>query len=121
MASRPIGLDWFDLLIHGGITFALAVAAASTMRNQEEFGLGVVVAASLGILAWRRSRALRHGPPVSTGEIQAERILELEERLGELESQQARLLELEERLDFAERMLTRQRDVARLPGAGEGQ
>ena len=43
---------------------------------------------------------------LSTGEMAAERITEVEARLAELESRQDRLLELEERLDFAERLLT---------------
>lgn len=34
---------------------------------------------------------------------------------SELEGLQARVAELEERLDFAERMLTQQRETARLP------
>ncbi len=39
---------------------------------------------------------------------------ELQRRLGELEDVQRRLAEVEERLDFAERLLTKQRDVERL-------
>jgi hypothetical protein len=49
---------------------------------------------------------------LSTGEMAAERIAEVEARLAELESRQDRLLELEERLDFAERLLTGGRAVA---------
>jgi hypothetical protein len=45
------------------------------------------------------------------------RLRELEARVAELEQSQARLAEVEERLDFNERMLSRQRDAARL---GEG-
>lgn len=45
---------------------------------------------------------------------------ELRSRVQELEVQQARMLELEDRLDFAERMLAKQRDPARLPAGGEG-
>ncbi len=116
MPPKPIGLDWFDLLIHGGITFALAVAAASTMRSQEEFGIGVVVAGSLAVLAWRRARAVRNAPGMTTGEAQVERVAELEERVAELEARQGRVLELEERLDFAERLLTQERGPARILG-----
>jgi hypothetical protein len=47
----------------------------------------------------------RHPVGVSTGEMDAARVNELEQRLGELETAQARIAELEERLDFAERML----------------
>ncbi len=40
---------------------------------------------------------------------------ELQRRLDALEDVQRRLSEVEERLDFAERLLTKQRDVERLP------
>jgi hypothetical protein len=40
---------------------------------------------------------------------------ELQRRLDELQDVQRRLSEVEERLDFAERLLTKQRDVERLP------
>jgi hypothetical protein len=119
MRSKPIGLDWFDLLLHGGITFALAVVGASAMRSQEEFAIGMVVAISLGVLGWRRNRALRHAPALTTGEAQAERVAELETRVAELESQHARVLELEERVDFAERLLTRHAERA-APPLGSG-
>ncbi|MEZ4585942.1 MAG: hypothetical protein R2909_06030 [Gemmatimonadales bacterium] len=44
---------------------------------------------------------------LSTGEMAAERLADVESRLGELEAVQARLLDLEERLDFAERLLVK--------------
>jgi Tfp pilus assembly protein PilO len=44
-------------------------------------------------------------------------VRELEARVAELEQSQARLAEIEERLDFNERLLSQQRDAARL---GEG-
>jgi hypothetical protein len=40
---------------------------------------------------------------------------EMQHRLTELEDVQRRLSEVEERLDFAERLLTKQRDAERLP------
>ena len=40
---------------------------------------------------------------------------DLQQRLDELQDVQRRLSEVEERLDFAERLLTKQRDVERLP------
>jgi hypothetical protein len=45
---------------------------------------------------------------------QAERVEELERRVGELEAGRQRVAELEERLDFAERLLARQRDASRV-------
>jgi hypothetical protein len=44
----------------------------------------------------------------------AERVEDLERRVGELEAGQQRLAELEERVDFAERLLAKQRDAERL-------
>ena len=120
MARRGLGLDWFDLLLHGGITFALAVVAGSVAVERPEGLIGAVVAGSLAVLGWRRMRALQHAPPTTTGEVQAERLFALEDRLAELEAQQARVLELEERLDFAERLLAQQREAPRL-GAREAQ
>ncbi len=40
---------------------------------------------------------------------------DLQQRLEQLEDVQRRLSEVEERLDFAERLLTKQRDAERLP------
>ena len=118
MARKPLGLDWLDLTIQTGITVALATIAASASVEHSEVGVSLVVAASLGILAWRRSRAAERFAPMTTGENAAERMALLESRLTELEAQQARVLELEERLDFAERLLTqvRDRDSPRLAG-----
>ena len=47
------------------------------------------------------------------------RVVQLEQRVAELEAGQTRVAELEERLDFAERMLARSESMARLPGRGE--
>ncbi len=120
MARRGLGLDWFDLLLHVGITFALTVVAGSVATEQPEALIGAVVAGSLGVLGWRRKRALQQAPAETTGEVQAERLFALEDRLAELEAQQARMLELEERLDFAERLLAQQREAPRL-GAREAE
>lgn len=56
---------------------------------------------------------------LSTGEMAAERVAELEARVSELEAVQARLLELEERVDFAERLLTRPADGEPRPAPAE--
>lgn len=118
--KSTLGLDGFDLLIHVGITSMLMIAVGSASNDPETPVLiSLVVAASLGLLAWRRARALRKGVVTGSGEYQLERVAELEQRMADLEVQQGRLLELEERLDFTERLLTqqRERDAARLPGS----
>jgi hypothetical protein len=55
---------------------------------------------------------------LTTGEMTAERVGELEARIAELEASQGRLLELEERVEFAERLLAGGSDVR--PGAPPG-
>ena len=44
----------------------------------------------------------------------AEALEEVEARLGELDDMRKRLAEVEERLDFAERLLTKQRETERI-------
>jgi hypothetical protein len=116
--KSSLGLDWFDLLVHAGITCMLMVVAASAATGgHQEVGISLVVAGSLGLLAWRRQRAVRRGIVVASGEYKSERVAELEQRVAQLEAEQGRVLELEERLDFAERLLAqhREREVGRLP------
>jgi len=113
MIKRALGLDWFDLAIHVGITAMIMIIVDSASHGPGEDGaVAAVVAVSLGVLAWRRGRALRRRPPETTGEVQAERLSQVEDRLTELEQAQTRLQELEERLDFTERLLVRQREQA---------
>lgn len=115
MIKRYLGLDLFDLVIQFGATVALGVVAGSMAAPHEEVGIALVVAASFGLLAWRRARALREQATTAVGG--SDRIAELEQRVAELEYGQSRMLELEERMDFNERLLVRQRDEARLaPG-----
>lgn len=115
---RYVGIDFVDFLIQSGATIAAAVMLSAMTQPQEEIGVSVAFLASFGVLAWRRRRA-RLEPGDTTGEVAAQRVAELEDRVAELEQGQARVLELEERLDFAERMLVRHREAERL-GAGEG-
>lgn len=118
MIKKYVGLDLLDLAIHAGVSFAAMVALGNMTQPDDEIGVAFGFAASLVVLAWRRNRALRNAPPVTTGEAQAERVAMLEDRLADLEAQQGRVLELEERVDFAERMLARQREA---PGLGAGE
>lgn len=45
---------------------------------------------------------------------------ELSQRIADLEACAQRVAELEERVDFAERMLTQQREADQLPAGGKG-
>lgn len=123
MIKRTIGLDWFDLLVHVGITGMVMIIVGTAAHGPGDGGaIAAVVGISLGVLAWRRSRALRHRQPETPGEVQAERIAVMEDRVAELEQLQVQVMELEERLDFTERLLVRQREheAARLaPGGSE--
>ena len=121
MIKRYVGLDALDLVIHAGVTIALAVAFAGATAPQEEIGVGLVFASSLLVLAWRRARGLRRMSQLDADPAAEHRLAELEERVAELEAGQGRVLELEERVDFAERMLARERDRAVLPRSGGSQ
>lgn len=111
---RNLGLDGFDLVIHVGVTFMVAFFV--DMSNGPEELFPVITGISLLVLAVRRLFALKSGRAagLTTGEMAAERLAELEERIAEVEAGQARLAELEERLDFAERLLARPPEVRSL-------
>jgi hypothetical protein len=118
--KRYVGLDLLDLVIHAGVTVALAITASEIFAPSEEIGVGMVFAASFVALAWRRARALGQRTEFDGGGMAARQIAELEDRVAELEAGQGRVLELEERLDFTERMLARESERLRLPQGEEG-
>ena len=116
--KRWLGIDAFDLLVQIGFTVALMVAVDSASTGPGgEGAIAMVAGASLLVLAYRRTKAMRRAmdaPP------DPERLRELEARVEDLEASQSRMLELEERVDFAERLLAQQRDQLKieLPKAG---
>lgn len=125
---KHLGVDFFDLAIQVVLT-GLAMGFVGTVgpNGRATDGLMFVVAgASISLFAWRRQRGLAQlaaDPSVglTTGQMAATRIEELESRVAELEATEARLLELEERLDFTERMLAAgEREPAKLRGATDG-
>jgi hypothetical protein len=90
------------------VTAVLMSFIFSFNRDNEALAFGVVtLVGSLLLLSFRRSRALRRGDPkgITTGEMAAERVAELEDRVAELE----------ERLDFAERLIAQQSERQLLP------
>lgn len=99
------GIDGVDLLIQAVLTGMLMAAVGKSGGPPEVQPM--IGATSLLVLGVRRHFALRAGGPrgLTTGEVAAERIAELEQRMADLEAAQARVAELEERVDFAERML----------------
>jgi len=87
---------------------------------------GMLVATVLGVirpigLAVARRIASKGAPDpatgITTGEMTAERMAALEERINELETERN---SLEERLDFAERMLSQGQSEQRVVGPGGG-
>jgi hypothetical protein len=98
-------MDGVDLLIHAGVT-AMLLAFVGVSGGANEL-YPVMIGASLLVLGVRRAIALRtvERRGLSTGEMTADRIAELELRMGDLEAAQSRVAELEERVDFTERLL----------------
>jgi hypothetical protein len=102
------GIDGVELGIHVLVTAVLMSFIFSFNRDNEALAFGVVtLVGSLLLLSFRRSRALRRREPegLTTGDMAAERLVELEDRVAELE----------ERLDFAERLIARQSENQLLP------
>jgi hypothetical protein len=113
---RILGLDWFDVVVHVGVTIMAAVVADALFRGggngaDSEIAVSCVVGASLILLGFRRQRALARMPDAPAD---SARVEEMEARLGELDELQLRMAELEERVDFSERLLTRVRDERQL-------
>lgn len=117
---RHLGLDGFDLTIHVGVTVMLMLMVGISDGPEEM--LPLITGASLVVLGIRRALVLRGDARrgLTTGEMAAERIAELEQRVGELEAAQVQVAELEERLDFAERLLAQTSAEQRVIGRGEG-
>lgn len=116
---KNLGLDAFDLLVHVSLTIMVMFFVAMSGGPEELFP--VITGVSLLVLAVRRRIALKSGTAagLTTGEMAAERIAELEERVAELESAQQEVAELAERLDFAERLLAQKgRDAAQIGPGG---
>jgi hypothetical protein len=109
---KNLGLDGFDLTIQVGVTVMLMTMVG--MSNVPEEIMPLIAGASLVVLGIRRALVLRRDVRLglTTGEMAAERIAELEQRVAELEAAQVQVAELEERVDFAERLLA--------AGSGEG-
>ena len=115
MSVRILGLDWFEVVVHGAVTVAAGVAVDAFFHGpMTDLGIAALIAGSLALLGWRRRRALAQGV-----EQAPERVAVLEARLADVEEAVRRIYELEERLDFTERLLTqaRERESARLPGS----
>jgi len=119
-----LGLDWPAIVVHAVVTILAAAAMAEAVGsagNRDDVVAPLTLAAGTLLFEWRRRRALAATPPVglTTGEVQAERLDEVEARLAEVELLHARVAELEERLDFSERLLARADGRQLVEGSGE--
>ena len=119
--KSTFGLDGIDLGIHVLVT-AIVLGFTATFNRPDEalFFFSGTAVSSLVLLSIRRRLALRKAG-LTTGEMAAERLAEMEERIAELEAGQARMAELEERLDFAERLLAQPAAERRVLSPGEPQ
>ena len=114
---QRIGLDWFDVGIHGFVTICLAVAMASPSGANEEVVIPLVFGSSAVVFAIRRKLALRRLPPaLAPGEVEAARLDDVEQRLAEVDLLEARVAELENRVEFSERLLAQHRDAQLVRG-----
>lgn len=107
---RVMGLDFIDFAVQAVVTGLLMGFMDSVMRSRgSDPALFLTAGASFVLFAVRRHRALLRMNPdgigLTTGQMAAARIEELEARVAHLEAGESRVAELEERLDFAERML----------------
>jgi hypothetical protein len=105
------GLDGVDTAIHAAVTVCGFVMVTTALNYPWGIALGAkLIAMSLVVFGWRRHRALKRMAAeaeigLTSGQVDAGRWAEMEQRLADLEANQARVAELEERLDFTERLL----------------
>jgi hypothetical protein len=102
------GIDGFEVTVQALVTGIVFFWIAAVNSGQDAvIGCSIAGVASLVLLAVRRRFALRRqgAAGLTTGEVAAERLAELEQRVADLEAGLIHLGELEERLDFTERML----------------
>lgn len=116
--KERVGLDGFDLAIHAVVTLALCAMADGFFSGPvEDMAVTGIVALSAVALGFRRHLSRAALPPDGA----EGHLLELEQRMGDVEQLHQRVAELEERLDFTERLLVRQQEAegSRL-GSGTG-
>ncbi len=122
---KHFGMDAIDLAIHAVMTGTVAAFVAELFRGPaDDAMIAAVLAGSLAVFSWRRHRGLaklaRTPEGLTTGQMAAARLEELEQRVADLEAAEARVLELEERLDFTERLLARTADQAAIAPVARG-
>lgn len=96
--------------VHAFVTICAAVALGEAAGSADDVVIPLTLASSAVLFEWRRRRALKELGPVglTSGEVAAHRLADVEDRLAEVDLLHARVMELEERVDFSERLLARQ-------------
>jgi hypothetical protein len=113
--KRWLGIDGVDFVIQAAITICVAVVLGSSAAPRvEEVMVGSTFAVSFGVLGLRRYFARKRGELGKPTASSREDMLDLEQRVAELEAAQQRIYELEERVDFAERLLARNTEAREL-------
>lgn len=111
--TEPVRGDWYGhilgLLAVGAVGWFFDATNAFPGNPDASWAapLAMYFVGAAGVHLFRRLRRDPGRAGVTTGEMNAERLAEVESRLDQLEAAQARVAELEERLDFAERLLSR--------------
>lgn len=110
--SEPQGMNPGAVVIHVLVSVLAAFGLARMLASGSDIVISAEIAASIGMTAvgivsavlfkWRQRRA---AGGLTTGQMVAERLAEVERREEEVALVHARLAELEERLDFSERLL----------------
>lgn len=107
--SRRFGMDAWAIGVHAFVTICAAVALGEAAGSADDIVIPLTFASSAVLFEWRRRRALAEQGPVglTSGEVAAHRLADVEDRMAELDLLHARIMELEERVDFAERIVAR--------------
>lgn len=124
--SEQQGLGVGQTVIHVLVSLVVAVFVAERFAGGEDIVINAEAAGALGMTAvgivsvvflkWRQRRS---AAGLTTGQMVAARLAEVERREAEVDAVHTRLAELEERLDFSERLLARaeSRDLVDRHGA----
>jgi hypothetical protein len=107
---KPTTWDWLGATVGWGmLSIFTGVFLSEGIGAPEEVGVMTCLTMFVGGLTaariWWLRRTESAADELTTGELQLDRIEELEARVAELESVHPRIAELEDRLDFSERLL----------------
>lgn len=111
--KKWLGMDFIDLLIQVAVTGCLMGWVGVSHGPDELYPM--IAGASFLLWGARRHFTLKRMAREELSEGPSERMVDLEDRVRDVESLQNRVIELEERVDFTERLLARQHEPGQLP------